>query len=91
VLLPRLRDAEPSTVVLADGFSCRTQIHELDSGGHEAMHLAELLDGGAPAPRPAPTRAARSVALAVAGSAATGVAVGLAAAARGLLRRTTHP
>jgi hypothetical protein len=30
-------------VVLADGFSCRTQIHELDSGGREAMHLAELL------------------------------------------------
>ena len=28
----------------ADGFSCcRTQIHELDSGGREAMHLAELL------------------------------------------------
>jgi len=30
-------------VVLTDGFSCRTQIHELDSGGREAMHLAELL------------------------------------------------
>ena len=30
-------------MVLADGFSCRTQIHELDSGGREAMHLAELL------------------------------------------------
>ena len=29
--------------MLADGFSCRTQIHELDSGGREAMHLAELL------------------------------------------------
>jgi FAD/FMN-containing dehydrogenase/Fe-S oxidoreductase len=43
VLLPALRDADPSTVVLADGFSCRTQIHELDSGGREAVHLAELL------------------------------------------------
>jgi Fe-S oxidoreductase len=43
VLLPRLRDADTGTVVLADGFSCRTQIHELDSGGHEAIHLAELL------------------------------------------------
>ena len=30
-------------MILADGFSCRTQIHELDSGGREAMHLAELL------------------------------------------------
>jgi hypothetical protein len=29
--------------VLADGFSCRTQIQDLDSGGHEGIHLAELL------------------------------------------------
>jgi hypothetical protein len=42
-LLPRLREAAPGAVVLANGFSCRTQIHELDSGGCEAMHLAELL------------------------------------------------
>jgi FAD/FMN-containing dehydrogenase/Fe-S oxidoreductase len=42
-LLPALRDADPETVILADGFSCRTQIHELDSGGREAIHLAELL------------------------------------------------
>jgi Fe-S oxidoreductase len=45
VLLPRVRSAGPGTVVLADGFSCRTQIHELDSGGREAIHLAELLAG----------------------------------------------
>ncbi|TQE32238.1 FAD-binding oxidoreductase [Streptomyces ipomoeae] len=51
VLLPRLREADEGTVVLADGFSCRTQIHELDSGGHEAVHLAELLATGLP---PAP-------------------------------------
>src|SRR5207247_1280249 len=43
VLLPRLREAPAEAVVLADGFSCRTQIHELDSGGREAMHLSELL------------------------------------------------
>jgi FAD/FMN-containing dehydrogenase/Fe-S oxidoreductase len=42
-LLPRLREADPETVVLADGFSCRTQIQDLDSGGHEGIHLAELL------------------------------------------------
>ena len=46
VLLPRLREEDPDdplTVVLGDGFSCRTQIHQLDSGGHEALHLAQLL------------------------------------------------
>jgi Fe-S oxidoreductase len=46
VLLPRLRredPGDPQLVVLADGFSCRTQIHGLDSGGHEGRHLAELL------------------------------------------------
>jgi FAD/FMN-containing dehydrogenase/Fe-S oxidoreductase len=42
-LLPRLREADGDTVVLADGFSCRTQIHDLDSGGREGVHLAELL------------------------------------------------
>ncbi|HEY2879097.1 FAD-binding and (Fe-S)-binding domain-containing protein [Nocardioides sp.] len=42
-LLPRIRQASDDTVVLADGFSCRTQIHDLDSGGREGVHLAELL------------------------------------------------
>ncbi len=80
VLLPRLRDADPGTVVLADGFSCRTQIHDLDSGGREGVHLAELLaagsDGGRvdgttlPLVRPAaPSGAARVAALAAAGAA----------------------
>jgi FAD/FMN-containing dehydrogenase/Fe-S oxidoreductase len=48
-LLPRLRDTDHGTEVLADGFSCRTQIHQLDSGGHEARHLAELLARALPA------------------------------------------
>ena len=42
-LLPAIREADDDTVVLADGFSCRTQIHDLDSGGREGVHLAELL------------------------------------------------
>jgi Fe-S oxidoreductase len=46
VLLPRLREASPDAVVLADGFSCRTQIEEFDSGGHHGIHLAQLLARG---------------------------------------------
>jgi hypothetical protein len=40
-LLPALRAEPPGTVVLADGFSCRTQIEQL--AGRPALHLAELL------------------------------------------------
>ncbi|MEU9074460.1 FAD-binding and (Fe-S)-binding domain-containing protein [Kitasatospora sp. NPDC048538] len=54
VLLPELRAAGPDTVVLADGFSCRTQIAQL-AQGRQALHLAELIAralreqaGGAP-------------------------------------------
>ncbi|MFE4970871.1 FAD-binding and (Fe-S)-binding domain-containing protein [Kitasatospora sp. NPDC056651] len=42
VLLPELRAAGPGTVVLADGFSCRTQIAQL-ADGRQALHLAELI------------------------------------------------
>ncbi|MFJ2576665.1 FAD-binding and (Fe-S)-binding domain-containing protein [Kitasatospora aureofaciens] len=42
VLLPELRAAAPDTVVLADGFSCRTQITQL-AEGKKALHLAELI------------------------------------------------
>ena len=96
VLLPALRGADPDAVVLADGFSCRTQIHELDSGGREAIHLAELLHraqrsqpasppGGdlAAGDRPQPpSRAARALATATAAALAGLTAAGLAAAAR---------
>ena len=48
-LLPAVRDTPAGTVVLADGFSCRTQLDQL---GHvRGIHLAQLLasrlpDGG---------------------------------------------
>ena len=45
VLLPRVRAADPRAVVLADGFSCRTQIEQGDTG-RTAVHLAELLAAG---------------------------------------------
>ncbi|HEY9441499.1 MAG TPA: heterodisulfide reductase-related iron-sulfur binding cluster, partial [Streptomyces sp.] len=41
VLLPALRAAAPDTAVVADGFSCRTQISQLSS--RRPVHLAELL------------------------------------------------
>jgi Fe-S oxidoreductase len=40
-LLPTVRAAPPDAVVLADGFSCRTQLAHL--AGRRALHLAELL------------------------------------------------
>ena len=41
-LLPAVRDAAPGAVVLADGFSCRTQLDQL--AGRDSLHLAQLLD-----------------------------------------------
>jgi Fe-S oxidoreductase len=40
-LLPAVRSAGDGAVVLADGFSCRTQLADL--AGVRAVHLAELL------------------------------------------------
>ncbi|SFF42827.1 FAD/FMN-containing dehydrogenase [Actinacidiphila alni] len=58
-LLPAVRAAAPGAAVLADGFSCRTQIAQLGDGV-TARHLAELLaegldggSGGGPAEEPA--------------------------------------
>jgi FAD/FMN-containing dehydrogenase/Fe-S oxidoreductase len=89
VLLPRLREADPETVVLADGFSCRTQIHDLDSGGREGVHLAELLATGRtvrparPSPPSAPARTAASAA------AGLGALLGARMAVRGLRKVLT--
>jgi FAD/FMN-containing dehydrogenase/Fe-S oxidoreductase len=41
VLLPAVRSAQPETLIVADGFSCREQIRQ--STGRTAMHLAEVL------------------------------------------------
>jgi Fe-S oxidoreductase len=42
VLLPAVREARADTLIVANGFSCRTQIAQ--STGRRAMHLAEVLD-----------------------------------------------
>jgi Fe-S oxidoreductase len=41
VLLPSVRNADPETLVIADGFSCREQIAGLTGRG--ALHLAQVL------------------------------------------------
>ena len=42
-LLPALRAADPSSLLLADGFSCRTQAEQL--AGRRGLHLAQYLTG----------------------------------------------
>jgi Fe-S oxidoreductase len=44
VLLPAVRAADPSALIVADGFSCREQI--VQGTGRNAIHLAELLRTG---------------------------------------------
>ena len=42
-LWPAARSADPDTVVLADGFSCRTQLAAAGRTSREGVHLAQLL------------------------------------------------
>jgi hypothetical protein len=41
VLLPRVREASSTTLIVADGFSCREQIAQ--GTGRQALHLAQVL------------------------------------------------
>jgi FAD/FMN-containing dehydrogenase/Fe-S oxidoreductase len=41
-LLPKVRAAEPGTLIVADGTSCRHQIR--DGAGREALHVARVLE-----------------------------------------------
>jgi Fe-S oxidoreductase len=49
-LLPAVRSADAAAVVLADGFSCRTQLQQLSS--RRGIHLAQLLADRLDAKRP---------------------------------------
>ncbi|MFE4481599.1 MULTISPECIES: FAD-binding and (Fe-S)-binding domain-containing protein [Streptomycetaceae] len=91
-VLPAVRDTAPDAFVLADGFSCRTQI-EQSSTGRLAVHVAEALalalDGPPPAdhpektiPRPQPRNAVAGLLTAGVAGAMTGLAAAGAAAAR---------
>ncbi|WP_329461551.1 FAD-binding and (Fe-S)-binding domain-containing protein [Streptomyces sp. NBC_01431] len=86
-VLPAVRAAAPSALVVADGFSCRTQIEQGDTG-RRAMHLAEALalglDGHAPAdhpekalvrPEPSPGQARMATGAALLTAASSAVAV----------------
>ncbi|MFD7922615.1 FAD-binding and (Fe-S)-binding domain-containing protein [Streptomyces sp. NPDC059740] len=95
-VLPAVRRASPEALVLADGFSCRTQI-EQGGTGRRAMHLAEALAQGLTGPAPAdhpertlhraaaPDRDARGLTAALAATAG----LALAAGARSAVRRLT--
>ncbi|MEF3112056.1 FAD-binding and (Fe-S)-binding domain-containing protein [Streptomyces chrestomyceticus] len=94
-VLPAVRDTPPGALVLADGFSCRTQI-EQGGTGRQPVHLAEALalalDRRLPADRPertadrpAPPPAGTGRLLTAAAAVATGGA--LAAVTRLLVRR----
>lgn len=96
-VLPAVRDTAPDAFVVADGFSCRTQIGQADTG-RQAVHLAEALAVALEGPPPAtdPERAVarpqahpaagRLLAAATAG-ALTGLAAGAVLVARHRLRR----
>ena len=94
VLLPSVREADPATLVLADGFSCRTQV-EQGGTGRGGIHLAEALaglvhgegDGPLPervlAPRPeGPGRLAQGAVLAAAAAIPAAVLAGVGARLR---------
>ncbi|MEU2711223.1 FAD-linked oxidase C-terminal domain-containing protein [Streptomyces sp. NPDC007205] len=87
-VLPAVRGAAPDSLVLADGFSCRTQIEE-GGTGRRALHLAEVLalglDGTLPSDHPErlaarppePSRTARWTTAAAAAALPAGAALGL--------------
>jgi Fe-S oxidoreductase len=54
-LLPAVRSAAADSVILADGFSCRTQLDQL--ADRRGIHLAQLLAAHLPAPYLAPEQA----------------------------------
>jgi Fe-S oxidoreductase len=96
--LPAVRAAAPGSVLLADGFSCRTQI-EQGGTGRRALHLAEVLalglDGNLPSEQPerlavrpaGPTRTARWAATASAAALTATAAAAAGRAAQRCLRR----
>jgi FAD/FMN-containing dehydrogenase/Fe-S oxidoreductase len=87
VLLPKVREAAPETLIVADGFSCRSQIEQLRAG-RQALHVAQVLslarEHGPAGPADAyPERAVAGAPRAGAGRSAARAAVAVGAAAAG--------
>ena len=87
LLLPRVREAAPPTLIVADGFSCREQIAQTTP--RRALHLAEVLelaqrDGAAPA-QPFPERSYVPAERADPTKRQAWVALGLAAVCAGVI------
>ena len=97
-LLPAVRAADPDTVIVANGFSCKTQIADAGSG-RRALHLAQVMAmarehgtagyrGGPPEkaagsrPAPGPARRAARIGVPVGVVAAGAAAAGLAITGR---------
>lgn len=94
-VLPAVRGTAPDSMVLADGFSCRTQI-EQGGTGRRALHLAEALafglDGNLPGDHPErlavrPDRPSRTARWATTATVAALGAGAVGAASLGALRR----
>jgi Fe-S oxidoreductase len=101
-LLPKVRALGEETIVVADGFSCKTQIEEGNTG-RRALHVAQVLKlahehgaSGPPGPRPErlyyevrpqPSLARRAARVA----AAVGVAAGAVAFVSATMRRREAP
>jgi Fe-S oxidoreductase len=83
-LLPKLKEIDGDTMVIADGFSCRGQIEQLD--GHEPLHVAQVVQralrasGDLPHEQPAERRRSRGRNAAVVAAVAAGAAVAALAA-----------
>ncbi|HEY8925725.1 MAG TPA: FAD-binding and (Fe-S)-binding domain-containing protein [Polyangia bacterium] len=94
VLLPEVRRTPPETLVIADGFSCGSQIEQLT--GRHALHMAQVLDLAAGAglgpvhperPVVEQRRRARRASMARTGLTLVGLGAGIALLWRGWRRR----
>jgi hypothetical protein len=83
-LLPAVRDADPRERLIANGFSCQTQIEQ--GAGRESKHLAQIIAEALPRSREPALEANGRRSLVLTGALVAG---GLLAAT-GLLLRSIH-